>query len=91
MRMPRSACSTSCFRSPTKARRPAGITPEGSIEVGDGDLASRHAREAAQAAARRQSRLIAKSRSKSARNATPMVEVFTPQGMEEMGSTSRTS
>ena len=28
---------------------------------------------------------IARSKSRSARNATPMVEVFTPQGMEEMG------
>ncbi|MFZ0660678.1 MAG: ATP-dependent protease ATPase subunit HslU [Candidatus Binataceae bacterium] len=72
------------FPPPAKARRPASITPDGHLEASDGD-SHRDTREKLR-------KLLAQGHLNEreveievSANATPMVEVFTPQGMEEMG------
>src|SRR5271154_6167770 len=72
------------FPAPTKVRRPAGITPEGHIEVVDND---------SHKATREKLRKLLNGGHLDDRevevgvsaNAAPNIEVFTPQGMEEMG------
>ncbi|HLI81070.1 MAG TPA: ATP-dependent protease ATPase subunit HslU [Candidatus Binataceae bacterium] len=70
------------FPAPTKVRRPVGITPEGSIEVEDSSRAD----------TREKLRKLLRGGNLDDREVeievsaqTPMVEVFAPQGMEEMG------
>jgi len=70
------------FPAPTKVRRPAGITPEGSIEVEDSSRAD----------TREKLRKLLRGGNLNDREVeievnaqAPMVEVFAPQGMEEMG------
>ncbi len=70
------------FPSPTKVRRPVGITPEGSIEVEDSSRAD----------TREKLRKLLRGGNLNDREVeievnaqAPMVEVFAPQGMEEMG------
>jgi ATP-dependent HslUV protease ATP-binding subunit HslU len=70
------------FPSPTKVRRPVGMTPEGSIEVEDSSRAD----------TREKLRKLLRGGNLNDREVeievnaqAPMVEVFAPQGMEEMG------
>jgi len=70
------------FPAPTKVRRPVGITPEGSIEVEDSSRVE----------TREKLRKLLRSGTMNDREVeievsaqAPMVEVFAPQGMEEMG------
>jgi ATP-dependent HslUV protease ATP-binding subunit HslU len=70
------------FPAPTKVRRPVGITPEGSIEVEDSSRAD----------TREKLRKLLRNGNLNDREVeievnaqAPMVEVFAPQGMEEMG------
>jgi ATP-dependent HslUV protease ATP-binding subunit HslU len=73
------------FPPPTKVRRPVGITPEGNLQVSAADDSHRDTREKLRKLLRgghlddREVELEVTAQS------TPMVEVFTPQGMEEMG------
>ncbi len=73
------------FPPPAKARRPVGITPEGNLQVAPGEDSHRDTREKLRKLLRgghlndRDVELEVTAQS------TPMVEVFTPQGMEEMG------
>src|SRR5579862_1386263 len=70
------------FPAPTKVRRPVGITPEGSIEVEDSSRTD----------TREKLRKLLRGGNLNDREVeievsaqAPMVEVFAPQGMEEMG------
>jgi len=70
------------FPAPTKVRRPVGITPEGAIEVEDSSRAD----------TREKLRKLLRNGNLNDREVeievsaqAPMVEVFAPQGMEEMG------
>src|SRR5271166_6084871 len=70
------------FPSPTKVRRPMGITPEGAIEVEDSSRTE----------TREKLRKLLRNGNMNDREVeievsaqAPMVEVFAPQGMEEMG------
>src|SRR5580704_13222517 len=70
------------FPAPNKVRRPVGITPEGSIEVEDSSRAD----------TREKLRKLLRGGNLNDREVeievnaqAPMVEVFAPQGMEEMG------
>jgi ATP-dependent HslUV protease ATP-binding subunit HslU len=70
------------FPAPTKVKRPVGITPEGSIEVEDSSRTD----------TREKLRKLLRNGNLNDREVeievsaqAPMVEVFAPQGMEEMG------
>ena len=70
------------FPAPTKVRRPVGITPEGAIEVEDSSRTD----------TREKLRKLLRNGNLNDREVeievsaqAPMVEVFAPQGMEEMG------
>src|SRR6202162_4850426 len=70
------------FPTPTKVRRPVGITPEGGVEVEDSSRAD----------TREKLRKLLRNGNLNDREVeievnaqAPMVEVFAPQGMEEMG------
>src|ERR1700731_5494410 len=72
------------FPAPTKVRRPAGITPEGHIEVAGND-SHKDTREKLR-------KLLVDGHLDDrevelevSANAAPNIDVFTPQGMEEMG------
>ena len=73
------------FPVPTKVRRPAGITPEGQVEAIDTD-SHKDTREKLRKLLNgghlddREVEIEVESA-----NAAPSIEVFTPQGMEEMG------
>jgi len=71
------------FPTPTKVRRPVGITPEGSVEVEDGSRAD--TREKLRKLLRNGNLDDREVEIEVSAQSTPMVEVFTPQGMEEMG------
>jgi ATP-dependent HslUV protease ATP-binding subunit HslU len=71
------------FPSPAKARRPMGITPEGSIEVEDSSRVE--TREKLRKLLRNGHMNDREVEIEVSAQSTPMVEVFTPQGMEEMG------
>jgi len=72
------------FPAPTKVRRPAGITPEGNIEVGDHD-SHKDTREKLRKLLNGGHLDDREVEVEVSANATPNIEVFTPQGMEEMG------
>jgi ATP-dependent HslUV protease ATP-binding subunit HslU len=72
------------FPPPTRVRRPAGITPEGGIEpVEDGS--HKDTREKLRKLLRQGHLDDREVEIEVSANAMPTVEVFTPQGMEEMG------
>ena len=71
------------FPTPAKVRRPVGITPEGSIEVEDSSRAD--TREKLRKLLRNGNLNDREVEIEVSAQSTPMVEVFTPQGMEEMG------
>jgi ATP-dependent HslUV protease ATP-binding subunit HslU len=72
------------FPPPAKVRRPAGITPEGRVEAVSDD-SHEDTREKLRKLLRQGHLDDREVEIEVAANATPMVEVFTPQGMEEMG------
>ncbi len=72
------------FPTPAKVRRPVGITPEGgNIEVEDSSRAD--TREKLRKLLRNGHLNDREVEIEVSAQSTPMVEVFTPQGMEEMG------
>ena len=73
------------FPPPTKTRRPVGITPEGNLQVSSGDDSHRDTREKLRKLLRGGHLDEREVEIEVTAQATPMVEVFTPQGMEEMG------
>src|SRR5580693_2408569 len=72
------------FPTPTKVRRPAGITPEGNIEVADND-SRKDTREKLRKLLNGGHLDDREVELEVSANAAPNIEVFTPQGMEEMG------
>ena len=82
--MPKSACSISFSRRRPKCGVRRESRPTGKSSRSATTRTTTRARSCASCCATA-IWTIAKSNSKSARNASPMVEVFTPQGMEEMG------
>jgi ATP-dependent HslUV protease ATP-binding subunit HslU len=72
------------FPPPSKARRPVGISPEGQVRGGEGD-SHRETREKLRKLLRDGHLNDREVEIEVTAQATPMVEVFTPQGMEEMG------
>src|SRR6266849_3163277 len=72
------------FPPPTKVRRPAGITPEGHIEAVDND-SHKDTREKLRKLLLGGHLDDREVELEVSANATPNIEVFTPQGMEEMG------
>ena len=72
------------FPVPTKVRRPAGITPEGNIEAIDND-SHKDTREKLRKLLNGGHLDDREVELEVSANAAPNIEVFTPQGMEEMG------
>src|ERR1700683_4140849 len=72
------------FPAPTKVRRPAGITPEGHIEVVDND-SHKDTREKLRKLLNGGHLDDREVELEVSANAAPNIEVFTPQGMEEAG------
>ena len=72
------------FPAPTKVRRAAGITPDGQIEPVGND-SHKDTREKLRKLLRDGHLDDREVELEVSANASPMVEVFTPQGMEEMG------
>jgi ATP-dependent HslUV protease ATP-binding subunit HslU len=72
------------FPPPTKVRRPAGITPEGRVQPIEED-SQKDTREKLRKLLRQGHLDDREVEIEVSATATPMVEVFTPQGMEEMG------
>ena len=72
------------FPTPTKVRRQAGITPEGRVQPIEED-SHRDTREKLRKLLREGHLDDREVEIEVSATATPMVEVFTPQGMEEMG------
>ncbi|MGO9451943.1 MAG: ATP-dependent protease ATPase subunit HslU [Candidatus Binataceae bacterium] len=72
------------YPPPLKTRRPAGITPEGHLEAVE-DGSQKDTREKLRKLLRQGHLDDREVEIEVSANATPMVEVFTPQGMEEMG------
>ena len=72
------------FPAPTKVRRPAGITPEGNVEVVDND-SHKDTREKLRKLLNGGHLNDREVELEVSANAAPNIEVFTPQGMEEMG------
>ena len=72
------------FPPPTKVRRPAGITPEGRVQPIEED-SQKETREKLRKLLRQGHLDDREVEIEVSATATPMVEVFTPQGMEEMG------
>ena len=72
------------FPPPTKVRRPAGITPEGRVQPIEED-SQKETREKLRKLLRQGHLDDREVEIEISATATPMVEVFTPQGMEEMG------
>jgi ATP-dependent HslUV protease ATP-binding subunit HslU len=72
------------FPPPTKVRRQAGITPEGRVQPIEED-SHRDTREKLRKLLREGHLDDREVEIEVSASATPMVEVFTPQGMEEMG------
>jgi len=73
------------FPPPTKTRRPVGITPEGNLQVSSADDSHRDTREKLRKLLRGGHLDDREVELEVTAQATPMIEVFTPQGMEEMG------
>src|SRR5260370_29387225 len=73
------------FPAPTKGRRPLGITPEGNLQVASGDDTHRDTREKLRKLLRGGHLSDREVELEVTAQAMPMVEVLTPQGMEEMG------
>ncbi len=73
------------FPPPTKVRRPVGITPEGNLQVSAADDSHRDTREKLRKLLRGGHLDDREVEVEVTAQSTPMVEVFTPQGMEEMG------
>src|SRR3984957_7425785 len=71
------------FPPPTKVRRPVGMTPDGTIEVEDSSRTD--TREKLRKLLRNGNLDDREVEIEGSAQSTPMVEVFTPQGMEEMG------
>jgi ATP-dependent HslUV protease ATP-binding subunit HslU len=69
----------------TKARRPVGITPQGNLQVSSADDSHRDTREKLRKLLRGGHLDDREVELEVTAQVTPMVEVFTPQGMEEMG------
>jgi ATP-dependent HslUV protease ATP-binding subunit HslU len=72
------------FPAPTKVRRPVGITAEGRMEPTDAD-SHKETREKLRKLLRGGHLDDREVEIETTVSATPMLEVFTPQGMEEMG------
>ena len=72
------------FPPPTKVRRPAGISPEGRVQPIEED-SQKETREKLRKLLRQGHLDDREVEIEVSATATPMVEVFTPQGMEEMG------
>jgi ATP-dependent HslUV protease ATP-binding subunit HslU len=72
------------FPTPTKVRRPMGITPEGNVEPME-DSSRNDTREKLRKLLRNGNLDDREVEVEVSAQASPMVEVFTPQGMEEMG------
>src|ERR1700724_841478 len=72
------------FPAPTKVRRPAGITPEGNIEAVGND-SHKDTREKLRKLLNGGHLDDREVELEVSANAVPNIEVFTPQGMEEMG------
>jgi ATP-dependent HslUV protease ATP-binding subunit HslU len=72
------------FPAPTKVRRPVGITSEGRMEPADTD-SHRETREKLRKLLRGGHLDDREVEIETTASATPMLEVLTPQGMEEMG------
>jgi ATP-dependent HslUV protease ATP-binding subunit HslU len=73
------------FPPPTKVRRPVGITPEGNLHVTSEDNSHSETREKLRKLLRGGHLADREVELEVTAQAMPMVEVFTPQGMEEMG------
>jgi ATP-dependent HslUV protease ATP-binding subunit HslU len=73
------------FPPPAKARRPVGVSPEGQLQVEARDDSHRDTREKLRRLLRGGHLDDRTVEIEVSAQATPMVEVFTPQGMEEMG------
>jgi ATP-dependent HslUV protease ATP-binding subunit HslU len=73
------------FPPPAKVRRPVGLTPEGHLQVSNADDSHRDTREKLRKLLRAGHLNDREVELEVTAQATPMVEVFTPQGMEEMG------
>jgi ATP-dependent HslUV protease ATP-binding subunit HslU len=73
------------FPPPAKTRRPVGITPEGNLQVSSADDSHRDTREKLRKLLRGGHLDDREVELEVSAQVTPMVEVFTPQGMEEMG------
>jgi ATP-dependent HslUV protease ATP-binding subunit HslU len=73
------------FPPPTRSRRPAGITPQGTIEATAEDGSHKDTREKLRKLLNQGHLDDREVEIEVSANAMPMVEVFTPQGMEEMG------
>jgi ATP-dependent HslUV protease ATP-binding subunit HslU len=73
------------FPPPTRARRPAAITPHGTIEAVADDGSHKDTREKLRKLLHQGHLDDREVEIEVSANAMPMVEVFTPQGMEEMG------
>src|SRR5579883_3134841 len=73
------------FPPPAKARRPVGITAEGNLQVSSADDSHRDTREKLRKLLRGGHLDDREVELEVTAQATPMIEVFTPQGMEEMG------
>jgi ATP-dependent HslUV protease ATP-binding subunit HslU len=73
------------FPPPTKTRRPVGITAEGNLQVSAADDSHRDTREKLRKLLRGGHLDDREVELEVTAQVTPMVEVFTPQGMEEMG------
>jgi ATP-dependent HslUV protease ATP-binding subunit HslU len=73
------------FPPPTRAKRPVGVTPEGRIAPAEEDDSHKDTREKLRRLLRQGHLDDREVEIEVTATATPMVEVFTPQGMEEMG------
>src|SRR5579872_2658088 len=73
------------FPTPTKVRRPVGITSEGSVEPAQDSSTRADTREKLRKLLRDGHLNDREVEIEVSAQSTPMVEVFTPQGMEEMG------
>jgi len=73
------------FPPPTRAKRPVGMTPEGRIAPAEEDDSHKDTREKLRRLLRQGHLDDREVEIEVTATATPMVEVFTPQGMEEMG------
>jgi ATP-dependent HslUV protease ATP-binding subunit HslU len=73
------------FPVPTTTRRPAAISPEGRIEPADDDQSHKETREKLRKLLRQGHLDDREVELEVTSQAMPTVEVFTPQGMEEMG------